>query len=109
MFVHTKVFDRQWHALGCDDDDLDILQRAICDAPHSAPVIPGTGSVRKMRVALKGRGKRGGARVLYVDFVMKGVVGLLYAYSKNEQENIDEGEKKTLMEMAEKIGRNWRG
>jgi hypothetical protein len=92
MFIHTRVFDRQWAEVGCDDDDLLELQKAICDNPQGAPVIPGTGGIRKIRITLEGRGKSGGARVLYVDFVIRGVVGLLYAYPKNKKENItDEG------------------
>ncbi|MDR1328676.1 MAG: type II toxin-antitoxin system RelE/ParE family toxin [Oscillospiraceae bacterium] len=108
MFIHTKVFDRLWNSLGCDDDDLAELQKAICDAPQDAPVIRGTGGVRKIRIALDGRGKSGGARILYVDFVVKGVVGLLYAYPKKEKESIDDGEKKILKTMAEQISENWR-
>ena len=61
MFVHTKVFDRQWDALGCDDDDLLELQKTICENPQKPPVIRGTGGVRKIRIALEGHGKSGGA------------------------------------------------
>ena len=108
MFIHTKVFDRQWVALGCDDDDLLELQKAICENPQGPPVIRGTGGVRKIRVALEGRGKSGGARVLYVDFVVRGVVGLLYAYPKSEKENIDDDERKILKAMVEQINEKWR-
>jgi hypothetical protein len=98
-----------WNALGCDDDDLSVLQKLICDDPQASPVIQGTGGVRKMRVALEGRGKSGGARVLYVDFVMNGAVGLLYAYPKSRKDNIDESEKRILKEMVEQIGKNLEG
>ena len=108
MFVHTKVFDRQWTALGCDDDDLLELQKAICEDPQKPPVIRGTGGVRKIRIALEGQGKSGGARVLYVDFVVRGVIGLLYAYPKNEKENIDDNERKILKTMVEQINESWR-
>ena len=107
-FVHTKVFDRNWESLGCDDDDLLELQKAILENPQGYPVIRGTGGVRKIRIALDGRGKSGGARVLYVDFIAKEIVGLLYAYPKNEKDNIDENEKKILKAMVEQISENWR-
>jgi len=107
-FLHTKTFDRQWDALGCDDDDLLELQKAICENPQKPPVIRGTGGVRKIRIALENRGKSGGARVLYVDFVVRGVVGLLYAYPKSEKDDIDEDERKILKTMVEKINENWR-
>ena len=108
MFVHTKVFDRQWAALGCDDDDLLELQKARRIDPQKPPVIKSTGGVRKIRIALDDRGKSGGARVLYVDFVVRGVIGLLYAYPKSEKENISDDERKTLKKMVEQINENWR-
>jgi len=108
MFIHTKLFDKKWSSLGCNDDDLAILQKAICDNPQSHPVIKGTGGVRKIRIALDNRGKSSGARVLYVDFVIHGVVGLLSAYPKNEKEDINEDERKALKTMVEQIINNWR-
>jgi len=108
MFVHTRIFDKLWDALGCDDDDLMELQKAISDNPQGFPVIRGTGGVRKMRISLEGRGKSGGARVLYVDFVVRGVIGLLYAYPKSEKDNIDDDERKILKAMVEQINENWR-
>ena len=107
MFIHTKVFDRLWETLGCNDEDLSELQKAICDNPQGYPVIRGTGGVRKIRIALEGRGKSGGARVLYVDFVIKGVVGLLYAFPKGDKENIDDNERKIMKQMVEQISENW--
>ena len=106
--MHTKVFDRQWDALSCDDDDLLELQKAIYENPQKPPVIRGTGGVRKIRIAIEGKGKSGGARILYIDFVIRSVVGLLYAYPKNEKENIDENERRILKTMVEQISENWR-
>jgi len=108
MFIHTKVFDRLWESLGCNDDDLLELQKAICDNPQRYPVIRGTGGVRKIRIALEDRGKSGGARVLFVDFVVRGVVGLLYVYSKGNKENISDEERKVLKAMVDQINKNWR-
>jgi hypothetical protein len=108
MFLHTKKFDSQWFALGCDDDDLLALQKAICADPQKPPVISGTGGVRKIRVPLEGRGKRGGARVLYADFPERGVVALLLAYPKSGKEDIDEDERKILKMLVEQINKTWR-
>jgi len=106
MFIHTKIFDKLWESLGCDDDDLVELQKAICKNPQKPPVLRGTGGVRKIRISLGQRGKSGSARVLYVDFVLRGVIGLLYVYSKNESENISEDERKILKNMVEQINKN---
>jgi len=106
MFIHTKIFDKLWKSIGCNDDDLLELQKAICENPQGYPVIRGTGGVRKIRIALDGRGKSSGARVLYVDFIVKGIVGLLYAYSKGVKVSINEQERKILKEMVEKLNEN---
>ncbi|GHV17339.1 toxin HigB-2 [Clostridia bacterium] len=109
LFKHTKIFDAQWADIGCSDEDLAEVQRIICLNPDLAPVIRGTGGVRKLRAALEGRGKRGGARVLYADFPEFEVVYLLTAYPKNGKENIDEQERRELKLLMESINRAWRG
>jgi hypothetical protein len=107
-FLHTKKFDSQWDAMGCDDDDLLVLQQEILKNPQGAPVIVGTGGVRKIRVALEGRGKSGGARVLYVDYAVYETVALLVAYPKSEKETITQEEKIVLKRIAEQIEQSWR-
>ncbi|MCL2152130.1 MAG: type II toxin-antitoxin system RelE/ParE family toxin [Oscillospiraceae bacterium] len=108
MFIHTKNFDKQWESLGCNDDDLSVLQKAICDNPKRHPVIRGTGGVRKTRGALEGSGKSGGVRVLYGDFPEHGIVYLFDAYPKSEKEDITEVERKFLKTAIGQINANWR-
>ena len=108
MFIHTKVFDRLWESIGCNDNDLSELQKAICNNPQAHPVIRGTGGVRKIRIAQKGHGKSGDARVIFGDFPEHGIVYLLAAYSKNEKENISEAEKHLLKLAMIQINENWR-
>ena len=107
-FIHTKLFDKKWRELGCNDDDLGELQKVICENPQGYPIIKGTGGVRKIRIALDRRGKSGGARILYVDFMVHNVVGLLSVYPKNEKENITDAERKILKTMVEQINNIWR-
>ena len=108
MFVHTKSFDKQWASLGCNDDDLAEMQKAINNNPQSSPVIRGTGGVRKTRYALEGRGKSGGVRIIYGDFPEPGVVYLLDAYPKSEKEDITADERKFLKMFMAKTAENWR-
>jgi hypothetical protein len=51
--------------------------------PHVGALIKGGGGIRKIRVAVGSRGKRGGARVIYYWAVRKDLILLLYAYPKN--------------------------
>ena len=108
MFIHTKTFDKQWASLGCNDDDLSELQKAINENPQAHPVIRGTGGVRKTRFAVGVRGKSSGARVIYGDFPEYGIVYLLDAYPKNEKENITENERKLIKSIMTTINSNWR-
>lgn len=48
-----------------DDAERSLLVDYVAHNPVAGDLIPGTGGVRKLRWALKGRGKRGGARVVY--------------------------------------------
>jgi hypothetical protein len=108
MFVHTKAFDKQWEALGCNDDDLAELQKAISNNPQSHPVIKGTGGVRKTRHGLDNRGKSGGVRIIFGDFPAHGIVYLMDAYPKSEKEDITEEERKFLKFVMNQADLNWR-
>ena len=52
-----------------------------------------------MRFSLDNRGKRGGARVCYVDFVMNETVYLITAYAKNEQTDLSMQERNIIKKM----------
>ena len=47
------------------------------------------------------RGKRGGSRVIYYYHVPESLILLLSAYAKNQQEDMDAAEKKTLRTAVE--------
>jgi len=107
MFIHTKIFDKLWEAIGCNDDDLAELQKTICKNPKKYPVIKGTGGIRKIRIPLDGSGKSSGARVLYIDFEKRSVVGLLYTYSKGVKIIINNNERKILKDMVNQLNEIW--
>lgn len=56
-------------------------------------IIPGTGGVRKLRWGLEGRGKRGGAGVIYFYHSADLPLFALTAYAKNEREDLTQGDK----------------
>lgn len=64
--------------------------------PEAGEIIPETGGVRKVRWALSGRGKRGGARVIYYYHDEHLPVFLLAAYGKNEKANLSMAERNTM-------------
>ena len=89
--------------MGLDDMDLRMLQEQILLNPQIGDVIQGTGGLRKMRFALPNRGKSGGARVLYVDFVSFETIYFILAYSKNVKEDLTIEEKNSIKKMIERI------
>jgi hypothetical protein len=73
------------------ESDRAELVGFIAANPHVGDLIPGTGGVRKVRWALPGGGKSGGARVVYYFHNESLPVFLLAAYGKNEKANLSEG------------------
>jgi len=47
-------------------EERDAIVDLVASNPHCGVVVPGGGSIRKVRVGFGGRGKRGGARVIYL-------------------------------------------
>lgn len=80
---------------------LSELQLYLCKYPEDGVIIPASGGIRKLRWAASGRGKRGGARVIYYFTNTAGRIFLLDVYAKNEQENLSTGELKDLKEAVE--------
>lgn len=111
-FIITKEFDHSWNELGLTDADLRELQVFLCRNPDAGDIIEGTAGVRKLRWALDGRGKSGGARVIYLDVVFSEHIYLITAFSKNEKANLSKQERNvmkafvTAIKKAEKESRN---
>ncbi len=68
------------------DSDFARLQMHLLAQPEAGDVIPGSDGCRKLRWALAGRGRRGGARFLQL---CAGEIVLVTMYAKNVRDNID--------------------
>ena len=71
----------------------------IATSPRAGDLIPETGGVRKFRWALSGKGKRGGARVVYYFHNERMPLFLLAAYGKNEKANLSKAERNAMAEL----------
>jgi len=102
-FIYFKIFDKSWYEMGLTDDDLIKLENIIMENPSIGRIIQGSGGVRKMRFTLpNNKGKSGGARVLYIDYLSHEKTLFLNAYPKGEKDTITDREKKLLKVEVEK-------
>ena len=72
----------------------------LIDHPDAGNVIPGAGGARKLRWAAKGKGKRGGARVVYLYVVIAARIYLLRCYAESVRTDLTADEKRELRQIA---------
>ena len=85
--METSTFSSQLYE-HLHDDDYRSLQSALTLRPEQGALIPGSGGLRKLRWALRGKGKRGGLRVIYYWDSAEDVIYLINLYAKNQQVNL---------------------
>ncbi len=81
-------------------DGIEEVAIYLSDHPNAGDVIPGASGVRKFRWAAKGKGKRGGARIIYLYIVIAARIYLLRCYAKNVRTDLTADEKKELRQIA---------
>ena len=92
-FIETPILTKRWGELGLADDDLLELQTFILKNPSAGDVTQGTGGLTKLRFAIPNKGKSGGVRALYVDFIHQEKTIMINCYSKSEKDDITDKEK----------------
>ena len=75
--------DRGWS----ESERLDFISW-ISENPESGDVIPNSNGARKVRWSAKGKGKRGGARIIYFNVSSDGFLILVYLYLKSDTANV---------------------
>lgn len=103
IFAETPIFTKRWRELGLTDDDLLDLQTFILKNPNAGDLIQGAGGLSKLRFALPNKGKSGGVRALYVDFIVQGKTILINCYSKSEKDDITDKEKAIYKKLIKAI------
>lgn len=90
-----------------DDDARTALVDYLARHPLAGDLIPGTGGVRKLRWALEGRGKRGGARVIY-DYHNAGMpLFALTAYAKNQRADLSAADRNDFRKLTKVLVENY--
>ncbi len=77
-----------------------LLSNFLAFNPTSRDLIPGTDGVRKLRWGLAGRGKRGGARVIYFFHDPGMPLFALTAYAKNERADLTQQDRNDFRQLT---------
>ena len=89
----------RWEEVGLTEENLKALEEELLNEPKAGVAIQGTGGIRKIRIPMenKGKAKRGGARVIYVDIELKETIYFINVYyTKDEKDDLTEEEKKAF-------------
>ena len=84
-----------------DDSGFARLQQQLMANPHAGDVIEGAGGLRKLRFAdaRRGKGKRGGLRVIYYWWIEGPQFWLYTLYDKDEASDLTAKQRKVLKAM----------
>lgn len=85
--IETPIFQKQSKKNWSEGERLDFISW-IAVNPLAGDVIPNAEGARKVRWSISGRGKRGGARIIYFNQSKQGKIILIAIYKKSDQTNI---------------------
>ena len=100
--AETPTFTRQADKLFSEDERRAVIDY-LAENPMAGDEIPGTGGVRKLRFAALGRGKRGGARVIYFYGGEDMPLYALLAYAKSAKTGVTPAERRAVAALTEAI------
>ena len=100
VFVELPAFERH-RADYLDDDAFRRLENLLMKHPEAGDPIPDTGGLRKLRFAdaRRGKGKRGGLRVIYYWWNAGFQFWLFTLYDKDEMADLTAQQRRALRAM----------
>jgi hypothetical protein len=110
--MHTVAqlhsFDRAAKDAGLSEDEITDLVDFLAENPEAGEEIVGSGGCRKIRVAGRGKGKRGGYRTVTFYSGDKMPVFLVTVFGKGEKSNLTPRESAKLKGLTKQIVREYR-
>ena len=101
VIIETSIFTRLIKEL-MGDDSYSEMQEALVQKPDVGDLIPDSGGLRKVRWKMEGKGKRGGARIIYYWQTTDDQLWMLYGYAKAETEDLTKDQLKPLRDIVER-------
>jgi hypothetical protein len=101
-FIEAPAFTR-YISEYLDDDEYRQLQCQLANNPELGALMPGTGGLRKLRWAdpRRGKGRRGGLRIIYYYFFADRQIWLMTLYDKDESSDLTQKEKRAFKSAIE--------
>lgn len=107
-FIEHPTFTKQAQAL-FNDDEYRRFQVDLAAMADAGTVMPGLAGLRKIRWGAKGKGKRGGARIIYLLIPEPGIIYLFAAYTKGDiEDDMTNEQKKRLAKVVTAIKAEYR-
>lgn len=100
IFIESPIFTADVRDL-LSDEEYAALQAYLVSAPNAGDLIVHTGGLRKVRWTTKGRGKRGGTRVIYYHVVSQSQIRMILIYRKGIKDDLSPKEKAALRKLNE--------
>jgi hypothetical protein len=105
--VETPFYLADAERLFSPDERKAIVDRLAAD-PACGVTVPGGGGIRKVRFGFGGRGKSGGARIIYLFSGESLPVFVLAVFAKNEKANLSTAERNVLARLVTNMVRDYR-
>ena len=102
-FVELPPFERTRKDY-MDDDAYSALQHELMANPEAGDVLEGTGGLRKLRQPdpRRGKGKRGGLRIIYYWWLGGDQFWLFTVFDKDQAEDLTPDQRKALKQMLKR-------
>lgn len=108
-FVETPEFSSIRDDYFPKDRDLAEAQSELIEDPERGDLMPGCGGMRKLRLPdpRRGKGKRGGLRLLYLQIPSGRVILMVDVYDKDEASDLTPAGKRAIHALAIAIKEEW--
>lgn len=106
--AETPPFLRDAASAGLDETEVRAIVDMVAADPRQGDEVQGSGGVRKVRVAGRGKGKSGGYRIMVAFVGEEAPVYLLALLSKGDRGNFTAAEIAQMKALTTTLKQNWR-